>query len=322
MTGYVLRRLATALLLLYLLLTVAFFVVRLAPGDPAQLLQDARTPVRIQEQLREIWGLDRPLVEQYLDWLGGVVLEWDWGTSFRHQEPVTEIIATTFPRTLLLALTAAFVAYLVGIPLGVVAARRRDGPTDHGIRLASLLAYSLPTFWLGLMAILLFSYMLPLFPASHMSSVGAESLSPLGRILDVAHHLVLPALVLAASLAAGTTRFVRTSLLDVLHQDYLRTARAKGLSEGRVIWVHALRNALLPVIQMFGLLLPAMLNGSLVLEVVFSWPGLGRMAYNAILFRDYPLILAATAFSGGLVVLGNLASDLLHGLTDPRVRDE
>lgn len=320
MAGYLLRRLAAAALLLLLVLTATFFLLQIAPGDPASLLQDTRVPREAQERLREIYGLDRPLLQQYLSWLDAVLLHFDWGISYWHQEPVTAVLARAFPNTLILALAALLVNYALALPLGMIAARRHGRVSDHVIRLGSLGLYSLPTFWVALMAILLFSYALPILPAGHMSSVGAEELTPGARLLDLLRHLVLPSLALGGTMAAGTARFVRNSLLDVLDQDYLRTARAKGLSERRVVWVHALRNALTPVIQLFGLTLPALLNGSLITEVIFSWPGLGRITFGAILQRDYPLILASTAFSGALVILGNLLADLLHGVTDPRVR--
>ena len=188
------------------------------------------------------------------------------------------------------------------------------------IRVGSLLLYSMPLFWLGLMAILLFSYRFPVLPASHMHSVGVESLSGWQRIGDLLRHLVLPALTLGLTLAGATVRFVRNRMLEVLDEGYIRTARAKGLSERRVIWVHALRNALVPVIQLFGLSIPFVLNGSLITEVVFSWPGLGRTTFQAILARDYPLILASTAFTAVLVVTGNFLADVLHAAVDPRVR--
>jgi peptide/nickel transport system permease protein len=319
MTGFLLRRLAASLLLLWLVLTLTFFLLRSAPGDPAELLLDPRSSPETREQLRHALGIDRPVGEQYLHWLASVV-RFDWGISFRHQEPVTDVLLEAFPHTLLLALTALLIGYATGLPLGIAAARRRDGRVDHLIRFGSLLVYSLPLFWTGLMALLLLTYVFPLLPAGHMHSVGVEEMSPLQRWLDLLLHLILPAAVLSSTLTAGLTRFVRNSLLETFGQDYLRTARAKGLGERRVVWVHALRNAVVPVVQLFGVTFPAMLNGSLIVEVIFSWPGLGRTIYNAILFRDYPLILAATAFSGMLVVVGNLMADLLHALVDPRVR--
>ena len=320
MIRYLLRRVGGSLVLLLLVLTLTFFLIHLAPGDPASLLLDPATPEPIREQLRHLWGLDRPLAEQYLSWLGAI-LQGDWGTSFNYQEPVTGILARVFPNTLVLAVTAALVAFGLGVPLGLWSARSQNRLPDHAVRIASFFFYSLPAFWLALMAILLFSYVLPVLPAGHMHAPGAEHLPSGRRLLDLLHHLVLPATVLGVSLAGSIVRFVRNSLLETLDEDYLRTARSKGLPERRVLWVHALRNALVPVIQLLGLQLPALLNGSLVIEVVFSWPGLGRIAFTAVQARDYPLILATTALTGTLVVLGNLMADVLHAATDPRIRD-
>lgn len=320
MTGFLLRRLAASLLLLALVLTTLFFLLHLAPGDPTRASEDFRIPAEQRERLRQIYGLDRPLPEQYLTWMGAV-LRGDWGISLSQQRPVVTVLAEAVPPTLLLASAALLVEYGVALALGIAAARRRGSAFDHGVRIASLLLYSQPVFWLGLMAVLLFSYAWPVLPASHMRSVDAAEMSALGRFFDAGRHLVLPALVLGLTQAGATARFVRASLIEVLGQDYIRAARAKGLSERRVVWVHGVRTALPPLIQLFALSLPALLSGSLVTEVVFSWPGLGRLTHVAIQARDYPLILASTALSAILVLAGNLLGDLLLALADPRVRD-
>ena len=322
MTGFLLRRLAASLLLLWLVLTLLFFLLHVVPGDPATfLLEGSERLTREQrEALERIFGLNRPLPEQYLTWLGAVA-RGDWGISFSQQRPVTAAIAETVPITLLLAGSALLVEYATGLFLGALAARRSGSFLDHGIRVFTLFLFSQPPFWLGLMAILVFAYLWPILPAGSLHSVNAAQMSSLGRLLDLARHLVLPALVLGLFNAGSTVRFVRASLLEVLNRDYIRTARAKGLSELRVLWVHALRNALTPVIQIFALALPGLLSGSLVTETVFALPGVGRLTFTAILSRDYPLILATTAFAGAMVVLGNLLADLLHAPADPRVRD-
>ena len=322
MTGFVLRRLAASLLLLWLVLSVVFFLIHIAPGDAAtSLLQDARiVDVKQREALVRALGLDRPIHEQYFRWLGKVV-RGDWGISFSQQRPVTTAIAEALPATLLLTAAALFVEYAVALLLGIAAARRPGTALDHAIRIVSLVFNSQPPFWLGLMAILLFAYVWPVLPSGQLHSVDAELMSPLGRLLDLARHLLLPGLVLGLFSAGSTVRFVRASLLDVLHRDYVRTARAKGLSERRVLWVHALRNALTPLIQIFALTLPNLLSGSLVTETVFGLPGLGRLTFSAILGRDTPLILGTTAFAGVVVVLANLLADILQALADPRVRD-
>ncbi|MFY9822121.1 MAG: ABC transporter permease, partial [Thermoanaerobaculia bacterium] len=212
--------------------------------------------------------------------------------------------------------------YTLALLLGVAAARRPGSGLDHAIRIGGLLLFSLPTFWLGLMAVLLFSYVWPLLPSGHMGSVDADTLPALSRYLDVGRHLILPALVMGFSVGGGTARYVRSRMIEVLGQDYIRTARAKGLSERRVLWVHALRNAAVPIVQVFTVTLPLVFSGVLLIEVVFSWPGLGLLTFNAILTRDYPLILGTTTFSATLVILANLAADLFHAWLDPMVRDE
>ena len=315
-----LRRLGASLLLLYLVLTTTFFLIHLAPGDPTALFDNPRVPQAQRERLKELYGLDRPLPEQYGRWLAAVA-RGDWGSSFLYGRPVTAVLAEAFPRTALLGVSAILVEYAAALALGLAAARRAGSRADHLIRLGSLAFYAMPVFWLGLMAILLFGYLWPVLPAGEMRSVGAEELPAAARLLDYLRHLLLPALVVGLSAAGGTARFVRNSLLEVLSQDYIRTARAKGLSERRVLWAHGMRNALVPLTQLFAVSLPVLLNGSLVAEVVFSWPGLGRLTAGAIFARDYPVIIAATAFSGVLVVLGNLLADVLLGVVDPRVRD-
>ena len=320
MAAFLARRLAASLLLVGIVLTVVFFFIQLAPGDPALVFEDPSVPAQQQERLRAVYGLDRPLPVQYLSWLEAVVLRFDWGTSFSHSRPVREVIFDALPNTLTLAGAALAVQFGLGLLLGVDAARRSGTARDHAIRLGSLLLYALPSFWVALMAVLLFSHTLGILPSGQMRSVGAAELGFVARLGDRLVHLLLPALVLGLTTAGSVTRFARASLLDTLGDEYVRTARAKGLSERRVLWVHALRNALAPLVQLAGLSLPFLLSGALVIELVFSWPGMGRLVYGAVSSRDYPLILGATALSALLVVAGNLLADLLQAAVDPRVR--
>jgi peptide/nickel transport system permease protein len=319
-TGYLLRRLAASLLLVLLLVSLLFFLLHLAPGDPAELIADPGMPPEQHQRLVHLYGLDRPLGEQYLIWLSAVVLHWDWGTSFIHHRPAARVLAEALPATLLLATAALLVDYGLGLLFGVISARRRERAADHLIRGVSLFVFSMPTFWLALMAVLLFAYLWPLLPASHMHAAGADHLPWAARQADLLWHLVLPAAVLGTGSCGATIRLLRGSLLEALGQDYVRTARAKGLSERRVVLVHALRNAVVPLIQVFGYSFPALLNGSLVVEVIFSWPGVGRVLFTALNTNDYPLVLAGTALTGTLVVAGSFLADLLHAIADPRVR--
>ena len=320
MLSFLLRRLAASLLLLWLVLTLTFFLVHLAPGDPIHLVEDQRLTQEQRDRLARLYHLDRPVPEQYVAWLGAVVLHGDWGISFSQQRPVSRVIADFLPRTCLLAGAALLVEYAVALGLGIAAARRR-GATDHLVRFISLLLHAQPLFWLGLMSILLFSYVWPILPAGGFPS-NADTAGPLGRFLDLLRHLALPALVLGLYQAGSTLRFVRGSLLEVMSRDFIRAARAKGLSETRVIWVHGLRNALTPVIQLFGVALPSLLGGTLVIEAVFSWPGIGWLTFISVSTRDYPVLLASTALSAALVAAGSLVADLLHAAANPAVRHE
>jgi peptide/nickel transport system permease protein len=318
---FFLRRLAASLLLLYLVLTAVFFLIHLAPGTPDSfLVNDRRVPAAQQENLKRLYGLDRPLPVQYARWMSAT-LRGNWGTSFSYQRAVTRVIGDALPATLLLAAAGLLVEQSLGLALGIAAARRPGSVSDHLIRIVSLVLNSQPIFWLGLMAILLFSLVWPVLPAGQMRSVGAEDLGPLARALDVAKHLLLPGLVVGLSTCGEVARFVRGSLLDILGQEHIRASRAKGLTERRVIWVHALRNALAPLLQILALSMSALLGGVIVVEVAFGWPGLGRLTFEAILSRDYPLILGTTAFGAVVILLSNLLADVLHALADPRVRD-
>lgn len=321
MLGFLLRRLAASLLILLLVLTLTFFFVHLLPGGPIYFFEGQKVLTSGQQRnLERIYGLDRPLPEQYLRWIGSVA-RWDWGTSISQQRPVSTALFEALRATGALSVAALAVEYGLALLLGSISARRRGSAIDQGIRIGTLFIYSQPTFWLGLMSILLFSYIWPVLPAGHMHSVDVDLMSPVGRWLDLVRHLLLPAFVMGVGAAGATARFVRASLIEVMSQDYIRTARAKGLSERRVVWVHGLRNAIVPLILVLTISLPGLLSSAVLVEVVFSWPGLGRLLFQAVSARDYPLILGATALSATAVVLSNLLADLLHALVDPRVRD-
>ncbi len=322
MAGFVLRRLGGALISIWLVLTVTFGVLHLAPGGPGAVYLDPRVPAEYAEELEAAYGLDRPLATRYVSWLTAVVLDGDWGVSPSAKRPVSELIARYAPPTLLLGAAALLVQFSLGLLLGVTAARHVGRLPDHLIRAGSVLLYSLPAFWLGLMAILVSSHWLPLFPPGHSHSVGAAELGVVAGALDRLHHLALPALVLGVASLGGVVRLLRGNLVEVLQQDYVRTARSKGLSERGVVWVHALRNAVAPLAQLLGLTLPLLVSGAVVVEQVFSWPGMGRLMWQAIGARDYPVMLAVTAVASLAVVVGSLVADLLQAAADPRVRLE
>jgi len=300
--------------MLFLVVSATFVALHALPGDPSDLLLDPRVPPAARQQILHLWGLDRPLLAQYGHWLSRAAVG-DWGTSIVHHRPATAVLAAALPYTLLLGGAALAIEIGLALPLGVLAARRRGGAADHLLRVGSILLYALPTFWLGMMALLFLSYRWKLFPAGHTGEAGGA-----GGTLELLRHLALPALVLGLSGAGALLRLVRGGLLAALPDEPLRAARARGLSEARVVWVHALRRAAAPLAQLLGLSLPALLGGALVVEVVFSWPGLGRIAYLAVLSRDLPLVLACTAWSAALVVLGSLLADVASAAADPRQR--
>ncbi len=313
MRGMVLRRLATLVPLVLLVVTLTFVVVQAAPGSYADTIDNPRLSPETRELIRARYGLDRPPLEQYLSWLGAV-LTGDLGVSFLYKEPVSRVLMRALPPTLLLAGTALLLDLVLGLALALAAARRPFGWADRIITLLSLGLYGIPSFWLAGIFILVFSLVLGWFPASHMHSVGADGL------FDLLHHLALPALCLGLVGAAGTARYLRSTLLDVRASRWMLAARARGLPRWRLLLVHALRPALLPVVTLLGLSLPILVSGSVVIETVFSWPGMGLVAYNAARARDIPLILGATLVGAIAVILGNLAADLLYAVVDPRVR--
>ena len=320
MARFLIRRLGLALLLLFLILTLVFFLLRRMPGSPVSQAEDSRLDPAQRARLIHAYGLDLPLPVQYARWLGAVA-RGNLGRSLSQQRPVGTALREAIPASLLLGLAALAVEYGLGIGLGLAAARRPGSGFDHALRIFGLILFSQPVFWLGLMAILLFAYQIPLFPASHMHSSGYQEMGAWRQLADLGHHLILPALVVGLARAGGTARFVRGRMLEVLRQDFIRTARAKGLTERRILWVHALRNVLGPVLQIFSLSLPAGITSAFLTEIVFAWPGLGRLTFNALLSRDYPLILATTGLSAGVVLLANLMADLGLAALDPRVRD-
>lgn len=321
MLGLLLRRLGASLVLVWVVVTATFAILHLAPGDPISLILPPQAPPAAAEQLRASFGLDKGPVRQYFSWLEAVVLRGDWGLSFSARRPTIEVLGDALPNTALLALCSLLVTYGLGISLGILAATRPNSFSDQMIRGISMLLFAIPSFWLATIAVELLAVRLPWFPIGQMRSADADFLSPTGRLVDLLHHMALPALTLGLANTGGVIRLVRNGLLDIFHQDFIRTARAKGASPTRVMWRHALPNIAGPLVQRFGLALPFLLGGSLIIEVIYSWPGIGRVSFAAIQARDYPVVLAGTTLTGLLVVGGNLLADLLHAWIDPRLRD-
>jgi len=312
MTRYVVRRLIQSVFLLIGIATFNFVILHLAPGGPELVSEDPRLPKDYAAQQRRDLGLDQPLPVQYVKWLGRAA-RLDFGRSFTDRRPVSEKIIERMPNTLLLSGTS-FVIGLLGIPLGVYAALRRGRPTDHGIRFFAAIGNATPHWWLALIILLISARTVHWFPLGGTQTIGD------GSLLDRLHHLLLPALLGGLGGWIGYSRLVRSQFLEVMNEDYVRTARAKGLAERRVINGHALRNAMLPVVTSFGGVLTLALSGALLFEYTFSWPGMGRLAFEAASERDYPVLMALTVVSAALVIIGNLLVDVLYTFVDPRVK--
>lgn len=305
------RAVSGALVVLFVS-ALTFFFVNLAPGGPSSVMRFDVTAEQRETLIRNM-GLDRPVPERYAAWLSGAV-RGDLGTSLLTNEPVAQRIGDRLPNTLVLVVTALGVSVLLGIPMGVLQALRRNSWLDHALTLLSALGLSVPVFWLGIVLILLFAVTWHVLPSAGVTSVGGDSFG------DRLSHLVLPAGVLASTILPTVVRFTRSAMVEVLAQDYLRTATAKGLAPRVVVYVHALRNALIPVTSAIGALLPRLLGGTVVTEAVFSWPGMGRLAIEAANGRDYPLVVGVAVVVAAIAVLSSLAVDLAAARLDPRIR--
>jgi peptide/nickel transport system permease protein len=315
-----LRRAATAVPLILGVLVLTFALMESAPGSPTDvLLGDRPVPPEVRERIERAYGLDRPAAQRFLSWLGALA-SGDLGWSVSRSRPVTRVLASALPATLLLAGAALVIHIVAGIVLGAAAAAWRGRWPDRALTFGGLALYAMPTFWLGLMAILVLAYLVPLFPPSSMHSVNAREWSWIARVGDLLWHVTLPACVLGLASAAAMARFVRAGLMRALGEEFVRAARARGVGARRVLTVHAMRNAVLPVINLLGLSLPILVSGSLVVEVVFAWPGMGRLTYEAILAQDVPVVLATTLLATILVVVGSLLADLAMAAADPRIR--
>jgi peptide/nickel transport system permease protein len=320
-----LRRLVVAVLTVVLVLTATFAAVHLTPGDPVRLFLGPSADEATVAATRRAAGLDRPLPTQYADWLVRFA-EGEWGTSIAQQRPVSRILGDALGPTFALVGLSLLLTYLAGILVGAVQASRGGSALDTALTAATTFLFALPSYVVALGLILVFAYAAALwgwpawlrFPAFGAASVGADFLPPAARLGDAVRHLVLPITTLALVGAAGTARFVRGAVLEALRQPFVRAARAKGLGEARVLLRHALRNALVPVLTLLGLQLPALFSGVVFVETIFGWPGMGRVTVQAVLARDYPVVMASTAVFAVLVVAGNLVADLLTSLADPR----
>jgi peptide/nickel transport system permease protein len=316
MTRFIVRRLIQAVATLLGITVLTFTLVKLAPGDPISLMMAGTAEMTASDlaALRAAYGLDEPIPQQYVRWLGRVV-RGDLGESLLYKRPVAQMIGATLPNTLQLSALALLVALLVGVPLGTAAALRRGTLTDQVIRVLSVAGHAIPPFWLGLLFILTLSVQLRLFPVGGMLTIGASDWD-LGDRLT---HLIGPVLTLSLAGIANYTRYLRTEVLDVLAQDYVRTAQAKGLRARTVALAHVVRNALVPVVTGLGGVLASLVSGSLVVEQVFSWPGMGRLTFEAARAKDYPVIMGVVVLTSALLLLSYVLRDIAYGVVDPRV---
>ena len=322
MLTYLAKRLAMMIPLLIGITLISFMVIHLAPGEPTDLQTDLnpKASAEMRERLRERYGLDQPLVVQYGRWLGQLATL-DFGESFaQDHRPVLDKIVERLPVTILINLLSIVAILAVAVPLGVMAAVRRNSPFDKVTTILVFTGFAMPSFWLALLLMDFFGVRLGLLPIAGLRSIGYEYLSTGRQLWDIISHLLLPVFVSAFGGVAGFSRYMRSNMLEVIRQDYILTARAKGLPEAQVIIRHALRNALLPVITILGLSVPGLIGGSVIFETIFAIPGMGKLFYDGVMMRDYPLIMGILVIGAVLTLVGNLLADLGYALADPRIR--
>jgi peptide/nickel transport system permease protein len=318
---YILLRLAQGILTLFLVSVLSFAIVQMAPGDYLEVIRNQNP--RLQERIEELriqFGLDKPAVEQYFRWLWQVVRYGDFGYSFQYLRPASSLIWERIPNTLLLAISSFIVTWAIAIPLGIIGAVNQNRASDRILRVISYIGQGFPSFITSLLLLVVAQVTSPLFPIGGRTSINHEELSPLGQMLDVGWHMILPTVALSITSFAGLQRITRGELLDVLRQDYIQTARAKGLPENRVIYVHALRNAINPLVTLLGFEFAGLLSGAFIAEFFFNWPGLGRLTLDAVNKQDLYLVMASLMMGAVMLILGNLLADLLLKTVDPRIK--
>jgi len=319
---YLLRRVAMMIPLLLGITLITFTVIHLAPGEPTDLQTQLNPEAssELQERLRAYYDLDKPLYVQYGKWLGRLA-RLDFGESFsQDHRPVLDKIAERLPVTVFINVLSILVILGVAIPIGILSAVHQDSPFDRTTTVFVFLGFATPSFWLALLLMDLFGVRLGLLPIAGLKSFGYEYLSAGGKILDLLRHLVLPVFISAFGGLAGFSRYMRSNMLEVVRQDYILTARAKGLAERTVFLKHALRNALLPIITILGLSVPGLIGGSVIFETIFAIPGMGKLFYDGVMMRDYPLIMGILVIGAVLTLIGNLLADIGYALADPRIR--
>ncbi len=322
MLVYIAKKLLQMVPLLFGITLISFVVIHLAPGDPTALQTEMNPEAgaELEERLRAEYGLDEPLLVQYGTWLKRVV-QLDFGRSFsQDRRPVWDKIMERLPITLMINVFSMGLIILTAVPLGVISAVKRDSWFDRTTTLLVFIGFAAPSFWLALLLMDWLGVYLGLVPVSGIKSFGYEYLSTWEQILDVGHHLILPVFISAIGGLAGFSRYMRSNMLDVIRQDYIMTARAKGVPERVVIGKHALRNALLPLITILGLAVPGLIGGSVIFESIFAIPGMGKLFYDGVMMRDYPLIMGILVIGAVMTLVGNMLADVGYALADPRIR--
>jgi peptide/nickel transport system permease protein len=320
---YVTKRLLQALLTLFLASALSFFIMQLAPGDYVSSLEaNPKISKERIDELRRQFGLDKSWLEQFGLWLWNILTRGDFGTSFSYNRSVASLLWERVPATLLMAIASLIVTWAIAIPLGITAAVKQNRAYDRILQVLSYLGQGFPSFIAALFLLFFAQITTPLFPVGGMTNIYHSDLSPIGKIIDIGWHLILPTIALSITSFAGLQRITRGEMLDVLRQDYIQTARAKGLPENRVIYVHALRNAVNPLITLLGFELAGLLSGAFITEQFFNWPGLGKLTLQALLNLDVPLAMASLVMGAVLLIVGNLVADLMLKAADPRIRLE
>ena len=321
MARYIVKRLLLSIPILFGISLITFAVIHITPGGPTvlQSQMNAKMSPDSIAKLKTLYDLDKPLPVQYLKWLSRLA-RLDFGDSFNDNRPVTEKILERLPATLQLNLLSLLLLFLIAVPLGVYSAAKQNSVFDRLFTSISFIGFSVPSFWLALLLMLFFGVWLQWLPISGMASVNSSSMPPVLQVYDRIQHLILPLFVSVFGSIAGFSRYMRSGMLEVIRQDYIRTARAKGLPEREVLLNHALRNALLPVITIVGLSIPGLISGGFIFETIFAWPGMGRLAYESAMSFDYPVIMGVVIAGALLTLLGNLLADIAYAFADPRIR--
>lgn len=321
MVNYVLRRLLGLIPVLFGITVITFFVIHLAPGKPTRLQAELSPKITLEarEKLEKLYGLDKPVHVQYWQWIKKLA-KFDLGKSFTDERPVSKKIIERIPITITINILSLLLIFLIAVPIGILSAVKENSLFDRSSTVLVFIGFATPTFWLALLMMSLFGVSLGWLPISGIKSLDFEEYNLFEKLIDFSRHLILPVFVSAFGGLAGISRYMRTSMLEVLHKDFIRTARAKGLSERSVIYKHALKNALLPIVTIIGLSIPGLIGGSVIFESIFAIPGMGKLFFDSVMARDYPVIMGVLIIGAVLTLLGNLIADVMYACVDPRIR--